>query len=77
MADIGSVSRSAPTPIQDVARVAEATQGSPELRRALLGQIAARVGQGDYVRQELTEEAAKALAQSPQYQPGQVLHKVV
>ena len=76
MADVGSISRSALTPIQDVARVAEATQGSPELRRALLGQIAERVGQGDYVRQELTEEAAKALAQSSSYETGRLLHRV-
>ena len=77
MPSVSGMSGSAPTPIQDVARVAKAAGGSPNLRRELLAQIAARVGNGDYVRQELTAEAAKALANSPNYQPGQLLNKVI
>lgn len=43
----------------------------------VLGQVAQRVGNGDYVKAELTAEAAQTLANSPDSQPGQVLHKVV
>ena len=77
MASVRSVRRSALNAVQDIARVARVTKKSPELRRELLNQIAEEVGKGDYVRKELTEEAAEALAHSPDYQPGQVLHKVV
>jgi hypothetical protein len=77
MASVSSVGSTASSPIQDVARVAKATSDSPELRRELLAQVAARVGRGDYVRQELTAEAANALAESPTYQPGQLLNKVI
>jgi hypothetical protein len=77
MPSVSGVSSSASTPIQDVARVVKAAGGSPSLRRELLGQVAERVGNGDYVRQELTVEAAKVLADSPGYQPGQFLNKVI
>ena len=77
MSSISGVGSSALTAVQDVARVARATKDSPELRRELLAQIAQRVGNGEYVKAELTAEAAQALANSPQYQPGQVLHKIV
>lgn len=77
MASIRSVGSSASSVVQDVARVARVTKVSPELRRELLEQVAQRVGNGDYVKAALTEEAAQALANSPDYQPGQVLHKIV
>jgi hypothetical protein len=77
MASIRSIGSSALNVIQDVARVARVTKASPELRRELLEQVAERVGNGEYVKAELTAEAAQALANSPDYQPGQVLHKVV
>jgi len=73
MASIRSVGRSSLNAVPDVGRVARVTKRSPELRRELLNQVAER----DYVREELTEEAAEALANSPEYQPGQVLHKIV
>jgi hypothetical protein len=76
MASISAVSSSAPNPIQDVARAASAAGGSSELRRELLAQVAKRVGNGDYVKAELTVDAAEELAKSPDYQPGQVLNKV-
>ncbi|MGE0681454.1 MAG: hypothetical protein AB7P69_11245 [Candidatus Binatia bacterium] len=77
MASIRSIGSSTPNVVQDVARVARVTKVSPELRRELLGQVAERVGNGEYVKAALTEEAAQALANSPDYQPGQVLHKIV
>jgi hypothetical protein len=77
MASISGIRSSAPTPIEDVARVAKAAGGSASLRKELLGQVAARVGNGDYVREQLTAEAAEALAKSSNYQPGQVLNKVI
>ncbi len=77
MASISGIRSSAPTPIEDVARVAKAAGGSDSLRKELLGQVAARVGNGDYVRAQLTAEAAETLAKSPSYQPGQVLNKVI
>jgi hypothetical protein len=76
MASIHSIGSSTSRVVQDVARVARGTKASPELRRELLEQVAERVGSGDYVKAELTEEAAQALANSPDYQPGQVLNKV-
>ena len=77
MASVRSVGNSAFSAVQDVARVAKVTKASPELRRELLEQVAQRVGNGEYVKAELTEEAAQALANSPDYQPGQVLHRIV
>ena len=77
MTSVSSISSSVPTPIQDVARAARAAGGSSELRQELLGQVAERVGNGDYVKAELTAAAAEELAQSVNYQPGQVLNKVV
>lgn len=77
MSSVNSISSSAPNPIQDVARAAKAAGGSSELRQELLGQVAERVGNGDYIKAELTAEAAQALAQSSNYQPGQILNKVV
>jgi hypothetical protein len=77
MASVRSVGSSASSVVQDVARVARITKVSPELRSELLEQVAQRVGNGDYVKAELTAEAAQALANSPDYQPGRVLHKVV
>ena len=77
MASVSSISSLAPNPIQDVARAARAAGGSSELRQELLGQVAERVANGDYVKAELTAEAAQELAQSSNYRPGQVLNKVV
>lgn len=77
MASVRSVGSSTSNVVQDVARVARVTKASPELRRELLEHVAQRVGNGDYVKAELTAEAAQALANSPDYQPGQVLNKVV
>jgi 3-oxoacyl-[acyl-carrier-protein] synthase III len=77
MASVSSISSSAPHPVQDVARAAKAAGGSPELRQELLGQVAERVANGDYVKAELTAEAAQELAQSSNYRPGQILNKVV
>lgn len=77
MATISSVSAPAVNVVNDVAHVAKATKGSPELRRELLGQVAERVGKGEYVKAELTAQAAETLSKSPSYQPGQLLNKVV
>ena len=76
MTSVSSISSSAPNPIQDVARAARAAGGSSELRQELIGQVAERVGNGDYVKAELTAAAAEELAQSSNYRPGQVLNKV-
>lgn len=77
MASVRSVGRSTLNAVRDVARVAKVTKRSPELRRELLNHVAERVEGGDYVRAELTAEAAETLARAPDYQPGQVLHKIV
>ncbi len=76
MASINAVSSLAPTPIQDVFRAVQAAGGSSTLRQELLDQVKERVENGDYVKAELTADAAEDLAKSPNYQPGQVLNKV-
>jgi hypothetical protein len=77
MSSINGVSPAALSIIHEVARVAKATKESPELRQELLGRVAKQVGNGDYIKAELTAQTAEALAKASSYQPGQLLNKIV